>query len=228
MQKIAKFVLEKYRKYSEFLIQHAVYSFYPQCSKNLDYCSIRTENSSMITQKHIIDDEIISFDEIDDAETAQVFLQEKLEQVSNELQSDSVDSKELGKLGETYAALRLMQQGWHVIDRNWHSRQGELDLVMITPEQKLVFVEVKTRRSVRCGTPLEAINQDKRNKLRKAGMQWIEKFCTDIPRYRIRFDAVSILVINKYTYSDSACMIQALEEIDNNSNIQFTHIPGAF
>lgn len=228
MQKIAKFVLEKYRKYSEFLIQHAVYSFYPQCSKNLDYCSISTENSSMITQKHIIDDEIISFDEIDDAETAQVFLQEKLEQVSNELQSDSVDCKELGKLGETYAALRLMQQGWHVIDRNWHSRQGELDLVMITPEQKLVFVEVKTRRSVRCGTPLEAINQDKRNKLRKAGMQWIEKFGTDIPRYRIRFDAVSILVINKYTYSDSACMIQALEEIDNNSNIQFTHIPGAF
>ncbi|RFT30096.1 endonuclease, partial [Bifidobacteriaceae bacterium VN003] len=68
----------------------------------------------MITQKHIIDDEIISLDEIDDAETAQVFLQEKLEQVSNELQDDSLESKELGKLGETYAALRLIQKGWHV------------------------------------------------------------------------------------------------------------------
>ena len=55
----------------------------------------------MITQKHIIDDEIISLDEIDDAETAQVFLQEKLEQVSNELRDDSLKSKELGKLGET-------------------------------------------------------------------------------------------------------------------------------
>lgn len=64
----------------------------------------------MITQKHIIDDEIISLDEIDNAETAQVFLQEKLEQVSNELQDDSLESKELGKLGETYAALRLMQK----------------------------------------------------------------------------------------------------------------------
>ncbi|MDF0753273.1 YraN family protein [Gardnerella sp. c31Ua_26] len=202
--------------------------FYPQWNKNLDYIKTSYENGYMAIKKQIIDNEIIPMEYIEDYETAQELLHSKLEQVSQDLQSDSVDSKELGKLGETYAALRLMQQGWHVIDRNWHSRQGELDLVMITPEQKLVFVEVKTRRSVQYGTPLEAINQDKRNKLRKAGMQWIEKFGTDIPRYRIRFDAVSILVINKYTYSDSACMIQALEEIDNNSNIQFTHIPGAF
>lgn len=202
--------------------------FYPQWNKNLDYIKTSYENGYMAIKKQIIDNEIIPMEYIEDYETAQELLHSKLEQVSQDLQSDSVDSKELGKLGETYAALRLMQQGWHVIDRNWHSRQGELDLVMITPEQKLVFVEVKTRRSVQYGTPLEAINQDKRNKLRKAGTQWIEKFGTDIPRYRIRFDAVSILVINKYTYSDSACMIQALEEIDNNSNIQFTHIPGAF
>lgn len=202
--------------------------FYPQWNKNLDYIKTSYENGYMAIKKQIIDNEIIPMEYIEDYETAQELLHSKLEQVSQDLQSDSVDSKELGKLGETYAALRLMQQGWHVIDRNWHSRQGELDLVMITPEQKLVFVEVKTRRSVQYGTPLEAINQDKRNKLRKAGMQCIEKFGTDIPRYRIRFDAVSILVINKYTYSDSACMIQALEEIDNNSNIQFTHIPGAF
>lgn len=202
--------------------------FYPQWNKNLDYIKTSYENGYMAIKKQIIDNEIIPMEYIEDYETAQELLHSKLEQVSQDLQSDSVDSKELGKLGETYAALRLMQQGWHVIDRNWHSRQGELDLVMITPEQKLVFVEVKTRRSIQYGTPLEAINQDKRNKLRKAGMQWIEKFGTDIPRYRIRFDAVSILVINKYTYSDSACMIQALEEIDNNSNIQFTHIPGAF
>lgn len=202
--------------------------FYPQWNKNLDYIKTSYENGYMAIKKQIIDNEIIPMEYIEDYETAQELLHSKLEQVSQDLQSDSVDSKELGKLGETYAALRLMQQGWHVIDRNWHSRQGELDLVMITPEQKLVFVEVKTRRSVQYGTPLEAINQDKRNKLRKAGMQWIEKFGTDIPRYRIRFDAVSILVINKYTYSDSACMIQALEEIDNKSNIQFTHIPGAF
>lgn len=202
--------------------------FYPQWNKNLDYIKTSYENGYMAIKKQIIDNEIIPMEYIEDYETAQELLHSKLEQVSQDLQSDSVDSKELGKLGEAYAALRLMQQGWHVIDRNWHSRQGELDLVMITPEQKLVFVEVKTRRSVQYGTPLEAINQDKRNKLRKAGMQWIEKFGTDIPRYRIRFDAVSILVINKYTYSDSACMIQALEEIDNNSNIQFTHIPGAF
>lgn len=182
----------------------------------------------MITQKHIIDDEIISLEDIDDAGTAQLLQQEKFEQVSKELQDESLDSKDLGKLGETYAALKLMQQGWHLIDRNWHSRQGELDLVMITPEQKLVFVEVKTRRSVQYGTPLEAITKEKQSKLHTAGMQWLEKFGNDIPHYRIRFDAVSILVINKYTYTDSAYELQALEENGNNSPIQFIHVQGAF
>ena len=202
--------------------------FYPQCTKKLDCILITAENSNMITQKHIIDDEIISLDEIDNAETAQVFLQEKLEQVSNELQDDYLESKELGKLGETYAALRLMQKGWHVIDRNWHCRNGEIDLVMITPEKKLVFVEVKTRRSLRCGTPLESITQEKRSKLRTTGMKWVEEFGRDIPHYRIRFDAVSILIINKYTYPDSAYELQALKETEDNSPIQFTHIQGAF
>ncbi len=182
----------------------------------------------MTMQKQIIDNEIISLEDIDDEETARELLQTKLEHVSHELQAENIDNKKLGKLGETYTALRLMQQGWHLLDRNWHSRCGEIDLVMISPDRKLVFLEVKTRRSTQYGTPLEAITQEKRSKLRKTGMKWLKEFADDIPHYRIRFDAVSILVINKYTYEDSAYMLQALEEVGNESNIQFTHVTGAF
>ena len=43
------------------------------------------------------------------------------------------DSKKIGALGESYATLKLMQKGWILLDRNWHCRFGELDIVMITP-----------------------------------------------------------------------------------------------
>ena len=194
----------------------------------------------MITQKRIIDSEIIALDDIEavtdvtdvtdieDVATVQELLREKLEQVAQELQDSTYDSKSLGKLGENYATLRLMQQGWHVLDTNWHAHHGELDIVMLTPEQTVVFVEVKTRRTTQYGTPLEAITRQKRNKLRETGMQWIKEFGKNIPHYRIRFDAVTILIINKHTYPDAAYEQQAREEIENNQPIQFIHIPGAF
>lgn len=194
----------------------------------------------MTTQKRIIDSEIIALDDIEDVTdvteitdvtdvaTVQELLREKLEQVAQELQDSAYDSKSLGKLGESYATLRLMQRGWHVLDTNWHAHHGELDIVMLTPEQTVVFVEVKTRRTTQYGTPLEAITRQKRSKLRETGMQWIKEFGKNIPHYRIRFDAVSILIINKHTYPDSAYELQAREEIENNQPIQFIHVPGAF
>lgn len=52
--------------------------------------------------------------------------------------------KQLGAWAEQQAAQLMQQQDFHLIARNWHSRYGELDLVM-QREQELVFVEVKAR-----------------------------------------------------------------------------------
>ena len=53
---------------------------------------------------------------------------------------------ELGKLGETRACEHLRQCGWKILDCNWRSgKYGEIDLVARTPENLLVFCEVKTR-----------------------------------------------------------------------------------
>lgn len=60
--------------------------------------------------------------------------------------------RQIGELGEQYAAAWLESQGWRTLDRNWHCRYGELDVVSRNPMGQIVFVEVKTRRTMRYGT----------------------------------------------------------------------------
>lgn len=63
--------------------------------------------------------------------------------------------KQFGALGEQYAAAWLEEHGWTTLSRNWHTRYGELDIVMLNPEYTVVFVEVKSRRSMHYGYPQE-------------------------------------------------------------------------
>ena len=72
--------------------------------------------------------------------------------------------KELGILGERIAEEHLRGLGFRILDRNWHWRRGELDLVTEQGEE-IVFVEVKARRSQTYGAPEESITRSKREKL---------------------------------------------------------------
>lgn len=79
----------------------------------------------------------------------------RIAEIEVELCDFSIPNKTIGNLGEEYASLKLILKNWILLDRNWHSRFGELDVVMMDPFGRIVFIEVKTRRSVRFGTPLE-------------------------------------------------------------------------
>lgn len=81
--------------------------------------------------------------------------------------------KQFGALGEQYAAAWLEEHGWTTLSRNWHTRYGELDIVMLNPEYTVVFVEVKSRRSMHYGYPQEAITPAKQHNLRKAACDWL-------------------------------------------------------
>ncbi|HEY9772206.1 MAG TPA: YraN family protein [Planktothrix sp.] len=53
-----------------------------------------------------------------------------------------------GKQGETIAAEHLVASGWQIVERNWRNgRRAELDIIARDPQDVLVFIEVKTRRS---------------------------------------------------------------------------------
>ena len=96
----------------------------------------------------------------------------------------------LGDYGERLAARFLEDHGMQVIDRNWRCAHGELDLVARDGDC-LVFCEVKTRRSVRFGDPLEAVTGDKAVRLRRLAAAWLRAH--DVHGARVRIDVVAIL-----------------------------------
>jgi putative endonuclease len=79
---------------------------------------------------------------------------------------------ELGKSGEQVAAEYLESRGFRILDRNWRSADGEIDIVAVE-RQVLVVCEVKSRSSVRYGSPLEAVSRAKRGRLRRLAVQWL-------------------------------------------------------
>lgn len=82
----------------------------------------------------------------------------------------------MGRYGERVAERALLQQGWQVLARNWRSPEraapGELDIVAVDPAGVVVVVEVKTRRSHACGSPLEGVTPDKLRRLRRLAGLW--------------------------------------------------------
>lgn len=98
----------------------------------------------------------------------------------------------LGRAGEDRAALHLQQLGYRVLERNWRSRSGELDLVVANRDQ-LVVVEVKTRRGDGFGHPFEAVDARKRARLWRLAMEWIAAHPDHVQGRRLRIDAIGIV-----------------------------------
>ena len=98
---------------------------------------------------------------------------------------------DVGKRGEAAAAERLQADGYRILDRNWRSRQLELDLVA-EKDGVLVFVEVKTRAADALATPEDALGTVKQNRLvRAAALYLSEHGRWDAP---CRFDLMAVSV----------------------------------
>lgn len=102
------------------------------------------------------------------------------------------DKDVLGRAGEERAARYLESCGYRVLDRNWRTREGELDLV-VAQRDALVAVEVKTRRSEGFGHPFEAIDERKRRRLWRLAMAWIAAHPEHAQGRRLRIDAIGLI-----------------------------------
>ena len=102
------------------------------------------------------------------------------------------DKDLLGRAGEDRAARHLEARGYVLLDRNWRGPDGELDLVVATPDH-LVVVEVKTRSGDRFGHPFEAIDERKRRRLRRLTMAWVAGHPEQVQGRRIRIDAIGVI-----------------------------------
>jgi putative endonuclease len=78
----------------------------------------------------------------------------------------------VGAYGERIAARYLAESGMRILDRNWRCDQGEIDIVAMDGTC-LVIVEVKTRRSLMFGSPVEAVTAVKAARLRRLAGCWL-------------------------------------------------------
>lgn len=111
-------------------------------------------------------------------------LPEAIAQVSDSRQ-------QLGRWGEQVAATHLEAQGLRILERNWRSARGEIDLVAQEADV-LVFVEVKTRRGRAMGLPEEALTPSKAQRLVTLGQMYLADHDLDDLSWRVDLVAVEL------------------------------------
>ena len=101
-------------------------------------------------------------------------------------------AKRLGNSGEDAAAALLKEKGYVILHRNYRTPVGEADIIA---EDKgvTVFVEVKTRSSEAFGSPFEAVDRRKQEKLKRIALYYLNGLKKELP---VRFDVVSIISRN--------------------------------
>ena len=99
-----------------------------------------------------------------------------------------------GSSGEDIAVKYLQTHGYRVLDRNFTTAVGEVD-IFVTDESTLIAVEVKSRLSLEYGTPAEAVNHEKIKKISQVTSQYIKKF--RLFGTPVRFDVVEVYIADK-------------------------------
>ena len=79
--------------------------------------------------------------------------------------------RDTGILGEKLAQDFLKKQGYRVIETNYRCPEGEIDIIA-KHKDSLVFIEVRTKRSLEFGSPEESITRTKRERLRTAAARY--------------------------------------------------------
>lgn len=96
---------------------------------------------------------------------------------------------EKGKLGEEIALKYIISKGGRIIERNYRTKMGEVDLIAKF-NGELVFVEVKSRSNINYGYPSEAVNYNKKRKITSVAKYYI--LDNSLENLSIRFDVIEI------------------------------------
>jgi putative endonuclease len=94
-----------------------------------------------------------------------------------------------GKNNEYLAATYLKRQGYLIIEQNYRTRMGEIDIIA-KDNETIAFVEVKSRSSAAFGSPKHAVTLQKKRKISKVALQYLKS--THQSHVRARFDVVAI------------------------------------
>ena len=118
--------------------------------------------------------------------------------------------KEIGIFGEDAVIEYLKEHGYNIVERNYTTKSGEIDIIA-NENREIVFIEVKTRRSLKYGMPSEAVNSVKMKHIVRAAKYYL--YITNQENFNIRFDVIEVfLEKNRYR-------INHIKKIDISANI---------
>jgi len=110
--------------------------------------------------------------------------------------------RKLGDAGEDLAAAALKKQGYKILERNYTTPLGEIDLIA-RQGGELVFIEVKTRKSLRFGEPQDAVTPAKQARLQRLADYYLQR--QRLGEVEVRFDVVGI------TMSESGPKVEVIQ-----------------
>ena len=93
-----------------------------------------------------------------------------------------------GRAAEEIACNHLKKNGLKLIDKNFYSRYGEVDLIM-QDQETLVFIEVRYRKNLDYGGALESVTPSKQKKIQTTALFYMQKKGGE---HNTRFDVVAI------------------------------------
>ena len=102
-------------------------------------------------------------------------------------------TKKAGVLAEEYAANFLSSKGYKIIDRNFSSKFGEIDIIALK-DGKLIFAEVKARWSLKFGNLEEAVTSKKLWKIARTG-EYYSLLHPNLPK-ALRIEVVALEIFN--------------------------------
>lgn len=101
-----------------------------------------------------------------------------------------MNTRRVGQIGEDIAAQYLKKHGYKILERNFSTRHGEIDIIA-KHGTYFVFVEVKRRFSTEYGLPREAVTPSKQQTIARCATYWLAK--NKLCGAPVRFDVVEIL-----------------------------------
>jgi putative endonuclease len=96
----------------------------------------------------------------------------------------------LGKVGEDKAVAFLEEQGYTILERNYHFERAEVDIIAYD-QRKIILIEVKTRSNIRFEDSDQQLSKAQFDRIRTAGQAWLyERKMEGSP---LRFDLITVL-----------------------------------
>lgn len=110
--------------------------------------------------------------------------------------------RQIGNQAETTALVHLTNQGLELIEQNYLTKLGEIDIIMLDSQSKtLVFVEVRYRKNNQFGSATESVDHNKQTKLIRTAEHYLQTH-PDYQNFVCRFDVVGVESDLKYPEID--------------------------